>query len=152
MPRHPNAYVRAAKPSELPAVTDVLTRAFLDDPTMCYYGSAPALVKDPANPTPSEEKTIRALHVFQGAMARVPWLVGGNVDVVVIPSEPEGSTSEPNKGKEASKEQIVAVALWLPPGTTLDLKLSTLLRAGIHKVAFTWGFNGVMVILIYTFQ
>ena len=150
MPRHPNAYVRAAKPSELPAVIDVLTRAFLDDPTMCYYGSAPALVKDPTNPTPSDKKTIRALRVFQGAMAKVSWLVGGNMDVVAIPADP----LKPRKGslgKDQQEEQIVAVALWLPPGTTLDLKLSTLLRAGLHKVVSAWGFNGTRVIYIHTF-
>ena len=57
MPRHPDAYVRAAKPSELPTVADVLTRAFLNDPTMCYCGCAPALVADPDNPTPEDEET-----------------------------------------------------------------------------------------------
>lgn len=149
MPRHPNAYVRAAKPSELPTVADVLTRAFLNDPTMCYYGCAPALVADPDNP--EDEETIRGLHIFQSTvMARASLLVGGNADVVVIPrpSASLGSTASPEQ-EAGVEEEIVAVALWLPPGVTLDLQQAREARArrgaepgNKPKVGLTWGPTG----------
>lgn len=144
MPVHPHAYVRPARPSEGPVITDILTRAFLNDPAMSYYGVVTALVQDPANPTPSEQKTIRALRVFQGVMLKIPILAGGNVDVVVIPSEPGSSSSRSNEGED-SKEKIVGASLWLPPGVILDLSLWTILCAGAYKVAFTWGLTSVKV-------
>ena len=154
MPRHPNAYVRAAKPSELPTVADVLTRAFLNDPTMCYYGCAPALVADPDNPTPEDEETIRGLRIFQSAvMARAPLLVGGNADVVVIPRPSASLENTASPEQEAvAEEEIVAVALWLPPGVTLDLKQAREARArggaeqgNKPKVGLTWGPTGKKV-------
>ncbi len=145
MPVHPHAYVRPARPSDGPVITDILTRAFLNDPAMSYYGVVTALVKDPANPTPSEQKNIHALRVFQGVLLKTPILVGGNVDVMVIPSDPGSSSSKRNDGEEESKEQIIGASLWLPPGVTLDISLWTLLRAGAWKVAFTWGLTSVKV-------
>lgn len=144
MPVHPQAYVRPARPSESPIITDILTRAFLNDPAMSYYGVVTALVKDPENPTPAEQKDIRALRVFQGTMLKVPILTGGNVDVVVIPGDTDNSTSKQREGEEA-EEQIIGASLWLPPGVTLDLSLWTILRAGALKVAFTWGLTSVKV-------
>ncbi|KAI1783874.1 hypothetical protein LXA43DRAFT_291346 [Ganoderma leucocontextum] len=151
MPRHPNAYVRAAKLSETSAITDVLTRAFVNDPTMCFYGAVSALVKDPANPTPSEQKTIQALRVFLGAMLKLPMLLGGNVDVVAIPADHDGSSANPDAGKD-SKERITAVAMWLPPGVSLDFSLPTIFRAGVHKVAFSWGLTSIKVRYRSTFR
>ena len=145
MPVHPHAYVRPARPSEAPIITDILTRAFLNDPAMSYYGVVTALVKDPANPTPAEQKNIRALHVFQGTMLKIPILTGGNVDVVVIPRDPDNSTSKQHEGESEAEEQIIGASLWLPPGVTLDLSLWTILRAGAWKVAFTWGLTSVKV-------
>ena len=142
MPRNPDARVRAMEPTELPHIIDLFTRAFINDPTMCYYGHVPALVQDPAHPTSSEEKTIRDLHAFWAFMVKIPQLLGGNIDVVVIPS----TNGSPEKSQgSASTEEIVAAALWLPPGTTLDFTLSTALRGGFHKVAFAWGFTGLKV-------
>ena len=140
MPRHPNAYVRAAKRSEASEITDVLTRAFINDPTMCFYGGVPALVKDPAHPTLAEQKTIQELRVFMGAMVKIPWLVRGNMDVVAIPVDNDASSSRPE-----SKERIAAVALWLPPGVSLDFSLATMLRAGALKIAFSWGLTSLKV-------
>ncbi|KAM5544636.1 hypothetical protein V8D89_001534 [Ganoderma adspersum] len=149
MPKHPNAYVRVAKVPELPAVADVLTRAFLNDPTMCYYGCVPALVADPLNPTPEDQETIRGLHIFQSAvMARAPLLVGGNVDVVVIPIARSSASSKGTASPEQeAEEEIVAVALWLPPRVTLDLKQAREARARAEpgskpKVGLTWGPTG----------
>ncbi|TBU42604.1 hypothetical protein BD309DRAFT_991583 [Dichomitus squalens] len=145
MPRNPDAYVRPVKPTELPQVIDLLTRAFINDPTMCYYGHVPALVQDPVHPTPSDEKTIRDLRVFWNAMARIPLCIGGNIDVVVAPSSQTNGSAD-----HAPEEQIVAVALWLPPGTSLDFTLPTLLRAEFHKVPFVWGFTGLKRLVAFT--
>ncbi|KAI1784493.1 hypothetical protein LXA43DRAFT_1066711 [Ganoderma leucocontextum] len=68
-------------------------------------------------------------------------LTGGNVDVVGIPTDVNTSPLDQSKGEEI-KEQIVGVAMWIPPGVTLDFKLPMVLRAGAHKVAFAWGFKG----------
>ncbi|EJF56518.1 hypothetical protein DICSQDRAFT_141221 [Dichomitus squalens LYAD-421 SS1] len=151
MPRNPDAYVRAMKPAELPQVIDLLTRAFINDPTMCYYGHVSALVQDPANPTPSHAEAIRDLRVFWNAMARIPLHIGGNIDVVVAPSSSTNGSADHAQGSAApAEEQIVAVALWLPPGTSLDFSLATLLRAEFHKVPFVWGFTGSKRLIEFT--
>ena len=129
--RHPRARVRAAAPSELGDVARVLTRAFVNDPAMNWYGCVNELVQDLDHPTPSEQKTIRNLHWFQTALTRATLLVGGFIDVVVIPS-----------GDGDGKEEIVAVGIWLPPGETLDLSPMTFLRAGLLKVILGVGFTG----------
>ena len=59
MPRNEDAYVRAMVPSELPMVIDVLTRAFTNDPTMCFYGGVPALVVA-LQPVPSRLVSLRS--------------------------------------------------------------------------------------------
>ena len=143
MPRNPNAYVRPMKPSELPQVIDLLTRAFINDPTMCYYGRAPALVKDPTHPTPSEQKTIRELAIVQGVLAKVPMLVGGIIDVVAVPTSFDNSSDKSQRKTPA--EEVTAVALWLPPGVDLDFTLPTMLRAGVHKLILAWGFTALKV-------
>ena len=131
--RHPEAHVRAAVLEELPDVARVLTRAFVNDPAMNWYGCVPALVKDLDNPTPSEQKTIRNLNWFQVALAKATFLVGGYIDVAVVPVSAE---------TEDRKEEIVAAALWLPPGVTLDLPPLMLIRAGLLKVIRGWGLTG----------
>ena len=142
MPKNPNASVRPMKPSEMPIVVELLTNSFINDPTMNFYGYVPSLVKDPAHPTHSEQDTISNLRVFQDAMTKVIQLVGGAIDVVVVPSAVHPLDKQ--RGEQRA-ENIVAVAQWLPPGVTLEFTLSTVLRAGIHKVAFAWGLGGMKV-------
>ena len=142
MPVHPRAYVRPAKASEASLIIDLLTRAFINDPTMCFYGVVPALVKDPTNPTRSEEKIINSLRVFQAAMLKTPSLAGAKVDVVVIPHEADGEGANHNG---ETKEEIIGVATWLPPNVTLDFNFTTTLRGGALRVAFAWGLTSVKV-------
>ncbi|TBU42596.1 hypothetical protein BD309DRAFT_895989 [Dichomitus squalens] len=130
--KHSKAHVRAAVPSEMDDVARVLTRAFVNDPAMNWYGCVRELVKDLDRPTPSERKTIRNLNWFQIALTRATLLVGGFIDVVVVPSE-----------SDVREENIVAVGIWLPPGETLDLPPMTFLRAGLLKVVWGWGLTGV---------
>ena len=86
-------------------------------------------------------------------MARAPLLVGGNADVVVIPRPCASSESTPSHEQDAvAEEEVVAVALWLPPGVTLDLKQAREARAcdgaepgNKPKVGLTWGPTGKKV-------
>ena len=134
--RNPEAHVRAAALEEIPDVARVLTRAFVNDPAMNWYGCVPELVKDLDNPTPSEQKTIRNLNWFQTTLTKATFLVGGYVDVVVVPTRAE---------TQDRKEEIVAAALWLPPGVTLDLPPMALVRAGLFNVIRGWGLAGLKV-------
>nr|VWP02580.1 Trihydroxynaphthalene reductase (EC (T3HN reductase) [Ganoderma boninense] len=133
--RHPKARVRAAVPTELEDVACVLTRAFVNDPAMNWFGGVKEPVRDLDNPgTRSEQKTVRNQNWFQRAAVKATFLINGFIDVVVIP----GSSSE-SKGE---KEEIVAVAIWFPPGESLDLSPVTFVRAGLLRVIWGWGFSG----------
>lgn len=136
--RHPDARVRAALPSELPDVARVLTRAFVNDPAMNWFGGVKELVRDLDNPaTPSEQKTVRNQNWFQTAAVKATFLVNGFVDVVVIPA------ADPSEGNNRTgKEEIVAVGIWFPPGASLDLPPVTFIRAGLLKVIRGWGLAG----------
>ena len=163
-PKHPSAYVRMAQPSELPTLTNVLTRAFAKDPAMNWYGCVTILVKDIDHPTPAEAKSMRNLGWFQAAICKATLLEGGTITVVAIPDEDKNVSSKPsrsththlNAADNASGEEIIAVSLWLPPGKTLDMGPLTLLRCGILNVIRGWGFTGVKVgihiLSIYAFS
>ncbi|PIL32200.1 hypothetical protein GSI_05445 [Ganoderma sinense ZZ0214-1] len=138
--RHPDARVRAALPNELEDVARVLTRAFVNDPAMNWFGGVKELVKDLDNPgTRSEQKTVRNQLWFQRAAVKTTFLINGFVDVVVIPG-----SSECQDGKE----EIVAVAIWFPPGESLDLPPMTFVRAGLLKVICGWGLTSSKRMLV----
>ena len=131
--RHPDARVRAALPAELEDVARVLTRAFVNDPAMNWFGGVKDLVGDLDNPaTASEQKTVRNQNWFQRAAVKATFLIDGFVDVVVIPGS-------------SGKEEIVAVAIWFPPGESLDLPPTTFVRAGMLKVIWGWGLTSTKV-------
>ena len=131
--RHPDARVRAALPTELEDVARVLTRAFVNDPAMNWFGGVKELVGDLDNPgTASEQKTVRNQNWFQRAAVKATFLINGFVDVVVIPGS-------------SGKEEIVAVAIWFPPGESLDLPPTTFVRAGMLKVIWGWGLTSTKV-------
>lgn len=145
----PQAYVRIAQPSERSDATRVLTRAFAKDPAMNWYGCVPEVVNDLDNPTRTAKRTMRNLQWFQEALVKATILVDGYVTVAVIPCS-EGAGVGQKEGKERGreedkKEEIVGVALWLPPGKTLDMGPITILRSGLLKVLVGWGFTGVKV-------
>ena len=101
---------------------------------------------------------MRNLARLQDALVRAVWLVDGVVAVAVVPQAQADTTGREQKdgggekmaaGIEAAKEEVVGVALWLPPGQTLDMSLLTFLRAGIVRVLFSLGPFGVKVCRIY---
>ncbi|TFK84791.1 hypothetical protein K466DRAFT_588626 [Polyporus arcularius HHB13444] len=136
---HPKAYVRPVHPSEHEAVVRVLTRAFARDPALNWFGCVPELVTDIDSPTPQDKRSMRNLSWFQSALVRMILIVKGVVAVVVVP----GADGAASSTKRNAKEEVVGVALWLPPGQTLDLGPVTMLRAGILKVLFGFGLRGI---------
>lgn len=147
--KHPDAYVRLARPSEVPAITRVLTRAFAKDPAMNWYGCVPELVPDCESQTPSAQRSMRNLSWFQSAILKSTVLVKGLVTVVVVPSVEDGEDAEQESNRDTveAREEVVAVALWLPPGKTLDMGPVTFLRSGIMKVIQGWGLTGAKRVL-----
>ena len=144
--RHPDARVRAALPTELEDVARVLTRAFVNDPAMNWFGGVKEPVRDLDNPaTTSEQKTVRNQNWFQRAAVKATFLINGFVDVVVIPSSSEGEGG-------SGKEEIVAVAIWFPPGESLDLPPATFVRAGMLKVIWGWGLSSTKVSAVRMLQ
>ena len=120
---------------------------------MNWYGCLPKMVDDIDSPSPVDKRSMRNLTWFQAALVKATVLVDGFVTVAVIPRElNEGAdkTATPDEQQEdrngrESDEDIVGVALWLPPGKTLDMGPITMLRSGIFKVLFGWGLTGVKV-------
>jgi hypothetical protein len=87
------------------------------------------------------------LNRFQTALVRTTWLLKGFIDVVVIPqpkNEHGNSGRNPTAGKQdtSTQEQIIAAALWLPPGQTLDIGSLKLLRSGLLNIVRGWGIVG----------
>ncbi|RPD54330.1 hypothetical protein L227DRAFT_616266 [Lentinus tigrinus ALCF2SS1-6] len=146
--KHPEAYVRLAKPSEYAEVTRVLTRAFAKDPAMNWYAGATEVVDDIDHLTRTAKRHMRHLSWFQEALVRMTVLVKGIVTVVVVP-RPDGKEAQKSASKDntISKEEVAAVCLWLPPGKTLDIGLVTVLRSGVLKVLKGWGLKGVKRVL-----
>ncbi|KAI0706767.1 hypothetical protein C8T65DRAFT_727857 [Cerioporus squamosus] len=145
----PSGIRPSRRPSEYPAVTRVLTRAFAKDPAMNWYGGVTELVEDIDSPTPKARRSMRNLSLFQEALVRATVLVNGVVTVVVIPrtDDKDEARASTRKRKDSSKEEIVAVCLWLPPGKTLDMGPITVLRSGVLNVLRGWGFRGVKRVL-----
>ena len=79
------------------------------------------------------------LESFQGGLLEATALVGGSVDVALVPC--------PESGKENGerKEEIAGVALWLPPGKTTDFSPFTILRSGLPRILAGCGLGAVKV-------
>ena len=135
----PGAYVRIAGASDYDEVIRIMTCAFLHDPSMNWFGGVgqmvPAYQDEPDYGShPAHARcTYKSLHIFQSALVKATILSGGFATVAVVSDEKEGS------------EKIVGTALWLKPGQTLDFPLTVLIRSGIWRVLFAWGFEGIMV-------
>ena len=163
--RHPKAYVREAHPHEMPDVIACLTRAFASNPAMNWYGSVAKLVTDVDSDDAETKRTLRNLSYFQSATAQATAVSKGIITVVVVPAE-EGREqaaaasakgaakgAAKSKGKTAAseggkKEHVIATALWLPPGQTLEMGPIFLVRAGVHKLVMGWGITGLKVCVL----
>lgn len=135
----PSAAVRVATREDVEAATTVLTRAYLNDPALNWFGCVKN--QDAANdidsPVPGVQQTIKNLRNFQRCLVTVAMLVGGVVTLAVVPSQGDG------KG-----EKIVGVSVWLQPGQTFDVPLGKLLKAGAWSVLKGWGVRGLKHIFL----
>jgi hypothetical protein len=143
-----SAYVRQAKPSEIPALADVYARAFARDPQMNWFGGVRKLVpadydyqksngegKDDKE-THAARRTVESLRCFQLVLVKMAKILG--LIVVVVEKEEGG------EGKSA-EERIVGGALWLPPGTSMDPSPLTFVRISPWRTIWGWGLGGLKV-------
>ncbi|KAK0185250.1 hypothetical protein F5146DRAFT_200286 [Armillaria mellea] len=135
----PSAVVRDATKEDVEAATTVLTRAYLNDPALNWFGCVKKqnAATDIDSPLPGVQRTIKNLGCFQRCLVAVTMLVGGVVTLAVIPSQGDG------KG-----EKVVGVAVWLQPGQTFDMPLGKLLKAGAWSVLKGWGIRGLKRIFL----
>ncbi|KAI9511572.1 hypothetical protein F5148DRAFT_975010 [Russula earlei] len=113
-------YVREAKPSDIPALADVYTRAFARDPMMNWFGNVGELVRADhlkgGEKVPSTaRRTLESLHHFQLVLMKMTQISG--LIVVVVEREDGGQGGQ----KEATAtERVVGGVLWLKPGTSMN--------------------------------
>ncbi|KAK0222528.1 hypothetical protein EDD85DRAFT_258835 [Armillaria nabsnona] len=113
----PSAVVRVATKEDVESATTVLTRAFLNDPALNWFGCVKKqnAATDIDSSVPGVQQTIKNLRRFQRFMVTVTMLVGGVVTLAVVPSQGDGK-----------EEEVVGVAVWLQPGQTSDIPLGKL--------------------------
>jgi hypothetical protein len=151
VPTPTSAYVRLAKPSEIPALVDVYARAFARDPSMNWFGGVRELVsvdyqkgngdeegKDDKE-TSAARRTVEALRDFQLVLVKMTKILGL---IVVVVEKTEGGGGE-NTGE--AEERIVGGALWLPPGTSMDPSPLTFVRISPWRTIWSWGLGGLKV-------
>ncbi len=131
-----SAVVRVATKEDVEAATTVLTRAYLNDPALNWFGCVKKqnAVTDIDSPVPGVQRTIKNLRCFQRCLVTVTMLIGGVVTLAVVPSQGDGTG-----------EKVVGVAVWLQPGQTFDMPLGKLLKAGAWAVLKGWGIRGLKV-------
>ncbi|KAK0209272.1 hypothetical protein DFS33DRAFT_521663 [Desarmillaria ectypa] len=133
----PSATVRVATKEDVEAAIAVLTRAFLNDPTMNWWG---CVKKENAAtnidlPVPGVQRTVKNLRRFQKSLVIVVMLVGGVVTLAVVPQGDGG-------------EKVVGVTVCLQPGQTFDMVSGKLLKAGTWSVLRGWGLRGLKRIVL----
>ncbi|KAK0234256.1 hypothetical protein IW262DRAFT_1452809 [Armillaria fumosa] len=135
----PSAAIRVASREDVEAATIVLTRAYLNDPALNWFGCVKKqnAATDIDSAVPGVQQTIKNLRCFQRCLVTVTMLVGGIVTLAVVPSQGDG------KG-----EKIVGVAVWLQPGQTFDMPLGKLLKAGAWSALKGWGIRGLKRIFL----
>ena len=141
-------YVRVAQLSELSIVSTVLTRAFTNDPAMNWYCCVQKSTSDINSPTQSEQRTMRNLHWLQTLIAKATLHMEGLITIVALPLRCDNDAAQAentDRTRNTAQEEVVAVALWLPPGKTLDGGPISFIRCGILKALYGCGFTGMKV-------
>ena len=124
------AYVRPAKPSEIPALAAIYERAFSRDPVMNWLGGVRTLVPHHTAQDPRTRRTLTALRHFQLVATKMAQ-ISGLMTVVVE--------------RDGTKENVVGGALWSPPGVNADPSFLTLLRISSWPILWHWGLGGLKV-------
>ena len=158
-PAPTSAYLRQAKPSDIPALAAVYARAFARDPQMNWFGGVRALVptdydhdhhnridgndKDTDNARATARRTLKALRHFQLVLVRMALILGL---VVVVVERCENKTEPDGKeGEKEEKERIVGGAMWLRPGASMDPSPLTFVRISPWRSLWDWGIRGFKV-------
>lgn len=145
----PGAYVRLVEPKDYDEAAWTMTRPFVRDPTLNWYGCVKELFPEELdartlsprtlNTLPKQAKrTVKKLYTFQRGLLKATVVSGGVATVAIVP-EPAGN------GGQAPREVIAAVSLWLKPGQSMDFSVMTTIRSGLWKLPFTWGLTSVCV-------
>jgi len=150
VPTTTSAYVRQAKPTEIPALANVYARAFARDPQMNWFGGVRELV--PVNyqkgndgedrvskETSAPRRTVEALRRFQLVLVKMAKILG--LIVVVVEKAEDGGGEDTRE----AEERIVGGALWLPPGTSMDPSPLTFVRISPWRTIWDWGLGGLKV-------
>ncbi|KAK0450579.1 uncharacterized protein EV420DRAFT_1646498 [Desarmillaria tabescens] len=88
----PSATIRVATNEDREAAINVLTRAFLNDHAMNWWGCVKKqnAVIDIDSPIPGVQRTIRDLQRFQKCLVTVVMLIGGVITLAVVPQRDGG--------------------------------------------------------------
>ena len=158
-PAPTSAYLRQAKPSDIPALAAVYARAFARDPLMNWFGGVRALVptdydhdqynRNDGNDNDKDNtraaaarRTMKGLWDFQLMLVKMGLILG----LVVVVVERCGDEREPGiKVGEGEKERIVGGAMWLRPGTSIDPSSFRRVRISPWRSLWSWGFRGFKV-------
>src|SRR5260221_1754962 len=134
-----SAYVREAKPSEIPALVAVYARAFARDPTMNWLGNVRTLV--PADHKGEEDddagvrRTVAGVGHFELVLVKMVMMKNLGPIVVVVEKGGKGV----GKGEGEEQERIVGGVLWLKPGANINPSPLTLFRISPWKSIRSWG-------------
>ncbi|KAH9993719.1 hypothetical protein BJV74DRAFT_884319 [Russula compacta] len=154
-PSPTSAYLRQAKPSDIPALAAVYARAFARDPQMNWFGGVRALVpmdydhdhdhndgndKGTDNARATARRTLKALRHFQLVLVRMALILG--LVVVVVERCEDETKPDGKEGEEKEKERIVGGAMWLRPGTSMDPSPLTFVRISPWRSLWNWGIGG----------
>ncbi|THU91450.1 hypothetical protein K435DRAFT_841036 [Dendrothele bispora CBS 962.96] len=128
--------VSSSDPDDVDTVSWVLSKAFLDDRVMNYFGGLKVC------PTTREDPKGRTIYLFYKFLITAALTQGGRLTVATttekeIPSDP--------RSKLKNGETIAGVSCWYPPHKRLPVfNVPLMLRCGIWKVLKRWGVRGLM--------
>ncbi|KAF8994888.1 hypothetical protein BDQ17DRAFT_1046137 [Cyathus striatus] len=135
----PKPFVREARLEDFEAIVDVAEDAFLQDPLINYFGSATQLHEHGTEGS----KMVRDNMAW---MYRSCISVGGRTTVAVIPATT-------NEDGSQTKEQIAAIAMWLPPNQRISvLGALTTWGSGLFQIVRNWGWSGIKRMVFEYFE
>lgn len=117
--------IREILPEDVESAIDLLTRAFANDPCCNHFGRVrtPNVVTDLSTKDYGPAKTLQCLRVYEACLLRSSIDVGATVMVAVDPET----------------EQVLGVAMWMPPGKGMDFPVTTLIKCGAVQAVLAWG-------------
>ncbi|KAK7456495.1 hypothetical protein VKT23_010745 [Stygiomarasmius scandens] len=125
---------REVSMDEVDTVSWVLSKGFLDDRVMNYFGGVEA------SPTTRESREGMTIYLFYRFLLKVALSQGGRL---VVATTKEKELDDP-RSKLKNGETIAGIACWYPPHKRLPVfNIPLMLRCGIWKVLKRWGVQGL---------